>query len=215
MELRCGSEPWPELSGPVNRWPETWQGLQEQGLKVRTRALTTTMFARLFLADLFIHGIGGGKYDELTDAIIQHFYGITPPGFLVLSGTRLLPLPSFHYTVDDRRRLAHGLRDLYWNPQRHHAASPYPKDLLEQKAEWINRQPSDAIGRRQRFERLARIVEHSFGQEMILSNDPARNPLLLLDRQLASNAILRRRDYSFCLYPEEVLRPFCTQFLAI
>jgi hypothetical protein len=33
------------------------------------------------------------------------------------------------------------------------------------------------------------------------------------EQQLRINAVLQRRDYSFCLYPESVLRPFCTQFL--
>ena len=63
-------------------------------MKVRSRALTNTLFARLFLSDLFIHGIGGGKYDELTDDLIRRFYGIEPPEFLILSATRLLPLPA-------------------------------------------------------------------------------------------------------------------------
>ena len=67
---------------------------ERQGQKVRSRALTNTLFARLFLADLFVHGIGGGKYDELTDDIIRRFYGCEPPAFLVLSATRLLPLPA-------------------------------------------------------------------------------------------------------------------------
>jgi hypothetical protein len=29
-----------------------------------------------------------------------------------------------------------------------------------------------------------------------------------------ANAILQRRDYAFCLFPENVLRPFCVQFLS-
>ncbi len=40
-----------------------------------------------------------------------------------------------------------------------------------------------------------------------------RTELIETDRRLAANAVLRRRDYAFCLYPEEALRPFCTQFL--
>jgi hypothetical protein len=32
-------------------------------------------------------------------------------------------------------------------------------------------------------------------------------------KQVQANAILQRRDYAFCLYPEETLRPFVTQFL--
>jgi hypothetical protein len=35
--------------------------LAQRGVQIYTRALTTTMFIRLFLADLFVHGIGGSK----------------------------------------------------------------------------------------------------------------------------------------------------------
>ena len=48
-------------------------------------ALTLTLFARVCLGDFFIHGIGGGKYDEVTDAIIRDYFGIEParvPGAL-------------------------------------------------------------------------------------------------------------------------------------
>src|SRR5262249_2863990 len=47
---------------------------------------------RLFLADLFVHGIGGGKYDEITDELVRRFYGGEPPDFLVLSATLWLPV---------------------------------------------------------------------------------------------------------------------------
>ena len=63
--------------------------LGQRGLKVRSRALTNTLYARLFLCDLFIHGIGGGKYDEVTDDMIRRYYGIEPPEYLVLSATSL------------------------------------------------------------------------------------------------------------------------------
>ena len=62
--------------------------------KVRTRALTTTLFARLFLGDLFIHGIGGAKYDELGDEVARGFLGAPPPPFLTLSLTLWLGLPD-------------------------------------------------------------------------------------------------------------------------
>jgi len=69
--------------------------LEAVGLKVRSRALTTTLFARVCLGDLFMHGLGGGKYDELTDDLIRRFFGLEPPGYLVLTGTLRLPLPRF------------------------------------------------------------------------------------------------------------------------
>jgi hypothetical protein len=48
---------------------EIWAAWEQRGVKIRPRALMTTMYARLVLSDLFIHGIGGAKYDEVTDNI--------------------------------------------------------------------------------------------------------------------------------------------------
>src|SRR5439155_1393714 len=72
-----------------------------------------------FLADLFIHGIGGAKYDELTDEIARRFYGCEPPRYLILSATLLLPLRAFPARPAEGQHLARELRDLHYNPQRH------------------------------------------------------------------------------------------------
>ena len=69
------------------------RALEARGIEIRPRALITTMYARLFLSDLFIHGIGGAKYDELTDAIIRRFFGIEPPAYMTVTGTVRLPIP--------------------------------------------------------------------------------------------------------------------------
>ena len=44
---------------------EAFLALASPEFKIRSRALITTMYARTVLSDLFMHGIGGGKYDQL------------------------------------------------------------------------------------------------------------------------------------------------------
>jgi hypothetical protein len=39
----------------------------------------------------------------------------------------------------------------------------------------------------------------------------AEQGLTRLVADVAANAVLRRRDYTFCLFPELTLRPFLTQ----
>ena len=53
-----------------------WLEILGGGVCLRPRALLTTMYTRVIISDAFIHGIGGGKYDQLTDAIIQEFFGV-------------------------------------------------------------------------------------------------------------------------------------------
>ncbi len=189
--------------------------LETHGLKIRTRALTTTLYARLFLADLFLHGIGGGIYDELTDELMRRFYDCPPPEYLVLSATRWLPLPRPPATPDDRRRLRHELRDVHFNPQRHLDALPPGErlfELSERKHEWIARQPATCTERRERFRMLRQLTEE-LRRSLVPRAEQLRRRLQLCEQELRTNVVLERRDYSFCLFPENVLRPFCTQFL--
>jgi hypothetical protein len=218
LELRIGSEAWPTL--PLGRDAAAligaWQELERQGLKVRSRALTNTLFARLFLADLFVHGIGGGKYDELTDAIIRRFYAVEPPGYLVLSATLLLPLPTYAATSADRCRLARALRDLRHNPQRHldgATVSPTAQDLNARKEDWISRLPANARERRERFLALRELTEQ-LRPWVVRAADQIEQEMARSTHELEANAVLKRRDYAFCLYPESRLRSFCTEFLA-
>jgi hypothetical protein len=211
FELRAGAEPWPAL--PIDTCREAWAALEPQGFKVRSRALTNTLYARVFLGDLFIHGIGGAKYDELTDALIRDFYGFEPPGYLVLSATLLLPLPGQPARPEGCRDLAHELRDLRWNPQRHLAdGDATAADLARQKRAWIERQPADWRERRERFgalrELTRRLEPYVAGREQELGQT-----LVECARQVETNAVLERRDYAFCLYPEAELRAFCERFL--
>ena len=211
IELRIGDETWPAL--PTREPTAAWAEREASGRKLRSRALTNTLFARLFLSDLFIHGIGGGKYDELTDDLIRRFYEREPPEFLVLSATRLLPLPAAPVDVADRRRLARELRDLHWNPQRHlPPGDGRLREAANRKRELIAQEPADAVGRRERFRALHAATEE-LRPPLSAREEQLHKELERTDLALEANAVLRRRDYAFCLYPEEALRPFCTQFL--
>ena len=216
IELSAGAEAWPTLPTDPTAAVAAYQQLHQQGYKVRPRALSMTLFARLFVAELFVHGIGGGKYDELTDAILRRAYGVEPPVFLVLSATVRLPLLTHPVTAQDRRRLARQLRDLQWNPQRElHPENLPDRELAHALAarESANReQPADPQARRQRFERirglsqrLRPLLAHSYQQ--------AARQLGSVEQQLADNAVVQRRDFAFCLFPEEKLRSRFTPFL--
>jgi hypothetical protein len=186
--------------------------------RIRPRALTLTLFARVCLGDFFVHGIGGGKYDEVTDAIIRDYFGIDPPAYQVLSATLHLPLPAFPSDPDDAERAARHLRDLTWNPQRHlppdAAARPAVRQLVEEKAALAAAEPPypDHDARREWFRDLRGLTDRlrRFVADQIADAEAA------LDRARAearANAVLRRRDYAWVLYPEATLRPFLQRFL--
>ncbi len=65
--------------------------LKRNGVRFSPRALVLTMFIRLCAADQFIHGIGGARYDQVTDRIIANYFQIEPPKFSVTTATMYLP----------------------------------------------------------------------------------------------------------------------------
>ena len=105
------------------------QKLEGRGIRLRTRALTTTLFTRLCFADLFVHGIGGAKYDQMTDRIVARFFGLAAPEFLTMSATLHLPVskgrgsdgrgPGLPVHPADETRLRRQLRELDYNSDRH------------------------------------------------------------------------------------------------
>jgi hypothetical protein len=73
------------------------------------------MFLRMLVVDQFIHGIGGGRYDQVTDRVLASHFKIQPPHFAVATGTLFFPgavgqprvcLPCL---VQEGHRLKHGL----------------------------------------------------------------------------------------------------------
>jgi hypothetical protein len=215
LSLRVDGEDWPALPQTAPDFIEGWKALHAGGFKLRSRALTTTLFTRLFVADAFIHGIGGGKYDELTDELIKRFYGIEPPPFLILSATLLLPFVTFPATADAHRRLAHEMRDLYWNPQRHlqPPIDPEAAHLAEQKCAIFAHSGADHhldIAQHQELRHLNDRLRPWVDKELL----DKELQLQQLQAQLHANSLLGRRDAAFCLYPEALLRPFCQQFLS-
>jgi|GEM_PF-775148 len=65
--------------------------LETHQLRLSPRALTLTLFARVCLADNFVHGIGGARYDQVTDRIIENYFHLECPAFAVSTATLYLP----------------------------------------------------------------------------------------------------------------------------
>lgn len=111
---RPGAPPVDLPAGPAGV-----EALLASGLRLRPKALTLTMFARMCLADLFLHGVGGGRYDRVTDAVITGVFGCAPPPYVVATATLALPLLGDGVPVEDRRVLERRVMDLQHNPERH------------------------------------------------------------------------------------------------
>lgn len=172
--------------------------------RIRPRALTTTMFLRLFVADLFVHGIGGGKYDELTDAIVADYFRMPPPKFAILTASCLVAGDVDFQAAGQLRSAARKQRDLNWNPDRYldgglSEQSPIA-DWIERKFELIGADPTR--GDRKRFEEFRRLNERL--REFV---EPAANRAELAIQEAKDNLrreqLLTSREYPFFVHSSE------------
>lgn len=200
---------------------EVFRRLDAEGLRFRTRALTTTLFARLCLADLFVHGLGGAKYDEMADRLIVRFFGIEAPGYLMLSGTAHLPLGAFPVDTEDEQRLRRQIRELSFHSDRLLPPideAPYA-GLIGEKQRLIAEQQTARAARSKirdgwsheasagydRFLRLQavnrQLAEYTAPQRKRLEYE-----LFATQQQLAANEILQDRNFPACLLPSGKLK---------
>lgn len=225
---RAGFEQAIDLSAdaPLDRAIEQLQDLAHRGVRLRTRALVTTMLARVVLGDLFIHGIGGAKYDQMTDVLIERFFGLAPPGYMVVSGTLRLPVELPRGAADELRRARQTLRQLTYQPERF-LELPDGREHCQQCSEAAANNPADeprhsiAVKRRwiatpatRENGRTRHHAIHAANEALQPWVRERREQLLLqieqLQQQARAEAILSSRDYSFCLHPESRLRDFLT-----
>ena len=83
------------------------------------RAITNTMYIRLFLSDLFIHGRGGARYEAISDGIIENFFGSKSSPYFVASATLHLDNNNNFKTLNiSLNELNVVLRDLNYSPEK-------------------------------------------------------------------------------------------------
>ncbi len=210
LELRDGRE-------VLARWTQTETGsaettvallaeLARRGIRLRTRALTTTLFARLCLADLFLHGIGGAKYDDITDRLFEQLFLVAVPPFATVSATFHLPLgDSSSASSLDERRLGQQLRDLRYNPDRY--VTPEPGStavaLVDEKHTLLSalgtRRPT-ALETRRLIQINAVLATSTRAIEQQWQSERAA-----MRRHRAADAIRQDREFAWCLHPQHEL----------
>src|SRR5262249_40271507 len=211
-ELWDGESPAkPIIRGPL-RGNELFAFGEARGIKVRPRALITTMYARLVLSDLFIHGIGGAKYDELTDLIIHRFFGIEPPAYLTATATFRLPIDRPNVSLDDVRESAQQLRSLRYRPESILRDARLKNDsfltqklaaLAADKRAFLDKHNLHRCSQNV-FDRLDAMnrAMHDLLRDVEEESRARHAELVALARQ---SQLLGSREFSFVLFPSEKL----------
>ena len=196
-----------ELPLDEQELPSTWNAILQRGICIRPRALMTTMYLRCFIADLFVHGIGGGTYDELTDDIMRHWLGIEPPAYLTSSASLQLPFCSNSEIkqIDPLANWPAIQRELQLMrsvPERFLDRSIDSQRLL---FESHSRQIANIPDRGEKHKWHDEIVQVKQRIEAAIEpkKQAAHLKLEAMQREIMQNKILRSREYSFVLFEEQ------------
>ncbi len=145
---RAGQQWLGTESGPdVELWPgleaESMLSLRLRGQQLVPRGGLISALLRLLFADLFVHGLGGGKYDPAVDVLIRRWWGEASPGFVTASASRYL-FPQLRAELQRLRAFADSQRDLQYNPDRFLGRGIFSAaceqrlvELLQSRAEYL------------------------------------------------------------------------------
>lgn len=179
------------------------------------RAITLTLWARLFLADLFIHGVGGARYDVITDELIRRWIGFSPPAYACVSATLLL---KWDFGTNADEQIPPGgswARFARFHPERFLDRTDDLLTWFDERAKAIRRcddlretRPRDRASRRAGFEELRALTRK------LLSERPEILSLAMeRDRQTSAQrcvlALARDRTYFVALHAPGKLQALC------
>jgi hypothetical protein len=154
---------------------------------------------------LFLHGIGGAKYDQVTDQIVRLFFGFEPPEFATISATLRLPIAHEVADFSDFGQWQRRLRELRYHPeqfvQTNGDGSATAEELIAAKRRWVNLQKTpDNADERHRGIVSANEALQPF---VVGQREQIERERDALQQRRRGEGILRSRDYSLCLYPRQ------------
>lgn len=121
------------------------------------KAVTLTMFMRLFLADFFIHGKGGGRYEEVSEHIIKDFFHMEASPYEVASATMHLTKTNYFIQTNiDEKELDAKLRDAVYSPDKFLDSS---NPLVIQKKELQSRFKDSNSDKKELHKEISKINE--------------------------------------------------------
>lgn len=187
--------------------------LEQHGYLLRPKAVALTLFVRMALADWFVHGVGGARYESITDYLLTHYYAKRPPHFALATCTMTLAGDrTASQSAEKVSDLQHGLRAIECHPERHIPTSVLQSEpvasLVREKWKVVNEANDRRLPPARR--KSAWTAVGAANKALLPYAGPAvdrlRQRLLGAEYRRRSERVRRCRDYFFGLFPESQLR---------
>jgi hypothetical protein len=175
---------------------------------LRPRAITLSALMRSEHCDLFIHGTGGGVYDQVTERWWRDWVGETLAPMAVVSADVYLPFDAPLATRDELTQAQWFAHHLPHNVDRYTDAEDDAEAALIREKQRLLDHMDDDRDKRRRSKAFQRI--HAINAELCAHHQAklaeAAERLKQTRVGVANAAIARRRDWCFALYPPDSLR---------
>jgi hypothetical protein len=189
--------------------------LKKYGYCLRPKAIPLTLFVRLYLADWFVHGLGGAKYEAITNSIIEKYYHLKKLHFGIATATLTMPLTDCKTTgYKATAELKQKLRALRFNPERFIKKSVSRKNiilaLIKRKKELIESSQKPTLTGQERKMSWQKISE--LNRKMLeyasVSIKQIEKKIQTAKRYELHKQAINNRDLFFGLFSEKTLQDF-------
>lgn len=178
--------------------------VNSSSLIVPKASLTTTFF-RVCLSDLFIHGLGGAKYDRFTDQLMEEYFGIEPPIYATASADKYIFRDEI-IQYEEAKAEAKNRRYINYHVEKYFPSFNWPGDEKSKLGELLNKKEAlvgRIIGAKEEGRSSADLTNEMKGIDRQIREILDRNigPLQELpDRGKTYRDIIYSRDFSYFLF---------------
>ncbi len=210
---------FPRVKAHVSRQADgQWAISNSQGIaidpvlhRLLPRALTMTGLLRSQACHLFIHGKGGGQYDQITETWWQTWTSQTLAPKAVASADLYLP---FNVPSATPKQVTHALWQSHNLPHNIDRHNPTGSPIVIEKGHLLAQmaQSTDTSRRAKLFTRLHEINAALAAQSPDLIQT-ARQTLQDAQDGVSNAQTLRRRDWCFAFYPKDQITSLSNQLI--
>ncbi|MDH5542860.1 MAG: hypothetical protein OEY64_07845 [Nitrospinota bacterium] len=173
------------------------QACLDAGIRIWPRAVALSLLQRLFLGDLFVHGIGGAKYDQVTDEIVSSLFGMTPPVFAVASCT--LEVEGLTDPASAISELTQQEREMRFHPEDYLEMTGDTEEVYDEKERLILEIKQEGADKKKLGARISELNDFLIGK-LEPEREKLRGRISALEEEAVRYNVLADRELPFFFF---------------
>jgi len=174
----------------------------DSGIKIWPRAVALSLLQRLGLGDMFIHGVGGAKYDKITDALIEELFETEPPEYAVASCT--LPVPEQDDPSGKLAELHRKIREMRFHPEDFLETTEETGALIEKKNELIKSIGYPGADKKSIGNEISKL-NNRLNLSLGAVKEKIENEIGILEAKKREFEVIADREPPYFLFPPDII----------